>query len=83
MAGLIITNSTPVFAASTSEDEIDFNLLADGITAKQNLDAEYAKLGINLDDILALPAREDFQQAGLAYLEEASKTIPVSYAEDT
>lgn len=81
-----VLSSTTAFASEKStygNEEIDFELLADGISEKQKLDAEYAKIGINLDELLKLPVREDFQQAGEAYFQEALSNTPSAYnAED-
>lgn len=84
MTGLVITSTTTAFAsdkATNVGEEIDFELLADGISEKQKLDAEYAKIGVDLNELLKLPVREDFQQAGKAYFEETASTTPTVYSE--
>lgn len=86
VTGFVLSSTTTAFASekvSYSDEEIDFELLADGISEKQKLDAEYAKIGVNLDELLSLPVREDFQQAGEAYVQEALSNTPAVYnAED-
>lgn len=64
-------------------EEIDFELLACGLSEKQKLDTEYAKICVNLDELFKLPIREDFQQAGEAYFQEAiSNTSSVYNTKD-
>lgn len=83
VTGLVFSSTATVYASQpvpNSDLNIDFELLADGVSEKQKLDAEYAKIGIDLDDLLSLPVREDFQQAGEAYFQEAVKSNPAVYS---
>ena len=82
VAGFVLTSTTVALASekdSHNVKEIDFELLANGILEKQKLDAEYAKIGVNLDELLNLPEREDFKQVGQAYFQERMKNPSVIY----
>lgn len=84
MAGLVFSSTATTFASeksTSSNDEIDFELLADGVSATQQLSEEYAKLGIDLNDLLRLSYREDFNQDAIAYVNKKSLDLPVSYNE--
>ena len=82
VTGFAFSSTISIFASektSYNVEGIDFELLADGISEKQKLDAEYAKIGVNLDELLSLPVRDDFQQAGQTYIQEGLKNISVVY----
>lgn len=84
MAGLVFSSTTTAFASEKtvySDDELDFELLADGVSATQQLSEEYAKLGIDLNDLLRLSYREDFNQEAIAYVNKKNLDLPVSYNE--
>lgn len=80
---LVSSTLTTYASTNISNEGVDFELLADGISAKQKLDSEFKKIGINLDDVLKLPQREDFMQEGKRYIESTkNKNIAFYNVED-